>query len=463
MSDLNVNNLNRREIRVPALPRVEGEGGLLLELDGQAVVRAQMRIYEPPRFFESFLRGRDFREVPDIVARICGICPVAYQMSASQALERALGVSDAKYPGVRLLRDLLYCGEWIESHVLHIFMLSLPDFLGYESVITMAADHAPLVKRALRIKKAGNAVVSLLGGRSVHPVGACVGGFYKSPELSAVRELLPEVRACCSEMCDLTLWLAGQVKFPAMSEDYELLSLSPLGEYPMNRGRILSSKGLDLDQDEFDSAIEERQAPHSTALVAQVKGRGAYLVGPLARLNLNHEKLHPQASDLLKKVIATAHAPLPWMNIYLSLLARAVETVHALALAGDCLEAFSPAATCRIPLEPRAGAGAHGTEAPRGLCWHRYRLEADGTVAEVRIIPPTSQNQAAIERDLATVAKRWAASPDAELAGKCEQMVRSYDPCISCAVHCLTLKRRKPAEIGGQHGSAASDPDCRLR
>lgn len=435
-----------RTIRVAALARVEGEGALHLEMDGDQVRDVRLEIYEPPRFYEAFLRGRNYTEVPDITARICGICPVAYQMGSCHALEKALGVFRQLDPVVATLRNLLYCGEWIESHVLHMFLLHLPDFLGFESAISMAEDHGPLVKRALRIKKVGNEIVSLLGGRSVHPVGVCVGGCYRVPEAAAVAKLAPQVQACLDEMCDITTFLAEQVEFPDLERDYEFLSLVSPDEYPMNHGRIRSSRGLDVDQEEFLEVVEEFQVPHSTAYHARIKERGAYLVGPLARINLCHEQLHPRAAELLERVCKQIEQPLPWQNNYFSLLARGVETVHALALAHDILLNYQRPPRCRISIQPRAGVGGHGTEAPRGICWHQYRTNADGTIAAARIIPPTSQNQATIEQDLRLLAERLTSAADEEAALQCEHLIRNYDPCISCSVHFLKFTRSQYAE-----------------
>jgi coenzyme F420-reducing hydrogenase alpha subunit len=435
------NTSSERLIKVGALARVEGEGALHVKMRDGRVDEVRLEIYEPPRFFEALLRGRDFREVPDITARICGICPVAYQMGACHALEKAMGAFDQVDPAIRALRNLLYCGEWIESHVLHMFMLHLPDFLGYESAISMAADHGPTVARALRLKKLGNDLVSLLGGRAVHPVGVCVGGFYKAPSSEEAQRLLPEVRRGIEEMCELTEFLVTRIQYPRLERDYEFVALCPEAEYPMNLGRIRSSKGLDVDQSEFGDAIEERQVEHSTALHSVVKGRGAYMVGPLARLNLNHEKLHPRAGEMLRRACDFLKAPLPWRNNFLSLPARAIETVHALALAEAILNNYEPPARSRIPITPRAGAGGHGTEAPRGICWHGYRTEADGTIGAARIIPPTSQNQRAIEEDLREMAARLVDVDDEAAALRCEHLIRNFDPCISCSVHFLKFDR----------------------
>ena len=429
----------QRTIQVDALARVEGEGALYLTLRQGKVEQARLRIYEPPRFFESFLRGRHFREVPDITARICGICPVAYQMSSYHALENALGVAGQIDPGIRTLRNLLYCGEWIESHVLHMFMPHLPDFLGYESVISMAEDHRPVVQRALMLKKLGNQIVAIVAGRSVHPVGVCVGGFYSAPEADRWAKLLPALKAGVDDMSELTLFLAEKVEYPDFEQDYEFVALKPDDEYPMNLGPIASNKGFCVEQEEYLDVIEETHVEHSTALHAAVKGRGSYHVGPLARLNLNADKLHPRAAELLPKVCEAVGRSLPWQNSFFSLPARALETVHSLALAADILESYRPPKRSQVPIEPRAGKGAAATEAPRGVLWHEYETDSEGLITAARIIPPTSQNQSQIEADLRGLAEKMSQLDDAELGLRCEHLIRNYDPCISCSVHFLKL------------------------
>jgi coenzyme F420-reducing hydrogenase alpha subunit len=294
------------------------------------------------------------------------------------------------------------------------------------------------------MKKLGNQLVALLGGRAVHPVGACVGGFHRAPDVDAARAMLDETRQCLDIMCDLTLFFAEKIEYPDLERDYEFVALSPEDEYPMNLGRIVSNKGLNIDPQDYLDAVEERHVEHTTALHAVVRGRGAYMVGPLARLNLNSEKLHPRAAELLPKVCKAIKRKLPWKNNFLSLPARALETVHALALSADILESYQRPARSRIPLTPRAGTGGHGTEAPRGICWHRYRTEADGSIAEARIIPPTSQNQMTIEEDLRQLAEQLTSLDDEAAALRCEHLIRNYDPCISCSVHFLKFQREYP-------------------
>lgn len=432
-------NSEPRTIRVDALARVEGEGRLHLTIRDGEVDEARLEIFEPPRFYEAFLRGRDFREVPDITARICGICPVAYQMSSCHALERALGVSAQIDPGIRTMRDLLYCGEWIESHVLHMFMLHLPDFLGYESAISMAEDHGDLVQRALRLKKAGNRILDILGGRSVHPVNVCVGGFCSLPDPQRWSEFLPELKTSLEDMCELTMFLAENVEYPDFDGDYEFVALHSADDYPMNDGTIVTSRGTRIQQEDFLELIEEKHVPHSTSLQAVIKGRGPYLVGPLARLNLNAGQLHRRAAELLPKVCRAVGHDLPWRNNFLSLPARAVETVHAFACAVDILDNYRHPHRSRVPVEPRVGVGGAATEAPRGLLWHRYQTDANGLIKSAHIIPPTAQNQKQIEQDLRRRAQQLVDLDDEELCMRCESVIRNYDPCISCSTHFLKL------------------------
>lgn len=439
-----------RTIEVGALARVEGEGALHVNMRDGQVDAVRLEIYEPPRFFEALLRGRGYAEVPDITARICGICPVAYQMGSCHALERAMGVFDEVDPWIRSMRDLLYCGEWIESHVLHMFMLHLPDFFGYESAISMAEDFGPTVKTALRIKKVGNQIVTALGGRSVHPVGVRVGGFYRAMQPAAAEGLLVGVKAALEEMKELSEFLAKKVEYPEFDRDYEFLALRHESQYPMNLGRIVSSRGLNIDQESFLDAIQEQQVPHSTAFHATIKERGSYLVGPLARLNLNAECLHPIARETAEMFCKSLEKSLPWRSSFLSLPARAIETVHALALAADTLAAYRLPDRSFVPIEPVAGIGGHGTEAPRGICWHQYATNDDGTIASARIIPPTSQNQMTIEEDLRLVANEVATLSDEDAALRCEQVIRNYDPCISCSVHFLKFERSWSTSPGTQ-------------
>ena len=424
-----------RTIRVSAISRVEGEGALNITVRDGQIVAAQLNIYEPPRFFEAFLRGREVREVTDLVARICGICPVAYQMSAAHALEKAVGL--AVPAGVRELRRLLYCGEWIESHALHVYMLHAPDFLGFESGISMAAKHRDIVERGLRMKKIGNRILEVLGGRAVHPINVTVGGFYRSPGVADVRSLLPELQWGLNASVETFRW-AATFEFPTLEVDYESVSLRHPSEYPMNEGRIVSSRGVDVSAEEYEQFFAERHEPQSTALHSVMLPEGRpYLVGPLARINLCRDQL----SETAKREADAAHLEWPCRNNFKSILARSLELITAFEEAIRLVMAYQAEPNpSRAEYALRPGEGCHATEAPRGLIYHRYRIGLDHLIAEVKIVPPTSQNQGQIERDLTAFLPSVLDRDDREVARRCEHMIRNYDPCISCATHFLTLK-----------------------
>jgi len=422
----------RKTIKVNYLARVEGEGALHVNIKDSRVEDVRLEIFEPPRFFEAFLRGRDFTETPDIVARICGICPVAYQMSAVHALEQGLGV---RVDGpLRDLRRLLYCGEWIESHVLHIYMLHAPDFLRYESAIEMAKDHRSDVERGLRLKKAGNAIVQTLGGREVHPINVKVGGFYRVPSRRDLGPLAETLKLARDLAVETVRWVT-EFDFADFERNYEFVSLQHPAEYPMNEGRIVSSAGLDIDVPEYDDHFEERQVPHSTALHSAIKGRGRYFVGPLARYNLNYPTLAPIARELAKE----AGLGEKCRNPFKSIVVRAVEVLHACDEALRLIDHYEQPAEPAVAVSPRASQGYGCTEAPRGLLYHRYKLDDAGIILDAKIVPPTSQNQSTIEDDLRDLVQRNVELDKSELQWRCEQTIRNYDPCISCATHFLKL------------------------
>ena len=311
-----------RTIRVDYIARVEGESSLELYVHNGAIDAVRLSIFEPPRFFEALLRGRGFEEVLDIVARICGICPIAYQMSGVHAVEDALGIEvDAP---IRALRRLLYCGEWIQSHALHIVMLHAPDFLGYPDAIEMARDHGEAVERALALKKAGNELLRLLGGREIHPINARIGGFYRVPsraELAPVAEALKNAR----DQAIATLRWTASFPFPECVRDYEFVALRHPDEYPMNAGRIGSSAGLDIVVPDYETEFIERQVPHSTALHSVLKQRGAYLVGPMARYALNRDRLPAELRTLADEVGLEPVC----RNPFRSILVRGIEVIYA--------------------------------------------------------------------------------------------------------------------------------------
>ncbi len=432
------------KINVPVLARVEGEGALSLDIRDGRIERLELRIFEPPRMFEKFLEGRSFEELPDTVARICGICPVAYQMSAVQATERAFGVEPD--PWVSAMRRVLYCGEWIQSHALHIHLLAAPDFLGFENAIEMSAQHADLVRRGLRLQELGNRVIGLFGGRSVHPVGVRVGGFHRAPASAAVEALARELEQSLPEALALLRWTLG-LKLPARREAFISVALRHEEEYPLMAGRLAVGDQLEIDIADYPRYFRELQAPHSTALHSLFHQEGIdqgdgqpYLVGPLARLNLNFQQL----PGVVQTELRTGGLSAPSQNLFHSVVARAAEIYLAIDEAARLLRNYTMPARPYIEVKPRQGEAAGCTEAPRGTLWHQYAFDPQGRICRARIVPPTSQNQARIEADLRDGLETFGLDrPEDDLRKCAETIVRNYDPCISCATHFLRVKVRR--------------------
>ncbi|WP_321478348.1 nickel-dependent hydrogenase large subunit [uncultured Paludibaculum sp.] len=424
------------KIEVPVLARVEGEGALSLKVKNGRIVDLRLKIPEPPRLFEGFLAGRHCTEVPDITSRICGICPIAYQMSSIHALERGLGVE--VHPQIRALRRLFYCGEWIESHVLHIYMLHAPDFLGCQDVVELAAVNRDAVLRALRMKKIGNHLVTVLGGREIHPVGACIGGFHRIPAQQDLAALVPDLEWALEASLE-TVKFAASLPCPDLDVDYEFVAVHHPTEYAMNEGRIVSNKGLDIEADEFEDHSQEQHVRHSNALHSVLKSRHSYLTGPLARFNLNFDTLPPVAVDA---AVAAGCRP-PVNNPFRGIIVRAVELVFACHEALRLISEYDPPPHAKVPLRMRAARCAAATEAPRGLLYHRYEVDAQGFVQSARIVPPTAQNLKRIEDDLWCYVPSLLTLSNDDIAWRAEQAIRNYDPCISCATHFLKLDLRR--------------------
>ena len=419
-------------LHVGTLARVEGEGGLHLEIHDGKVTQAELRIFEPPRFYEAFLRGRAWTEPPDITARICGICPVAYQFSSCMALEDACGVTVPQAIGT--MRRLLYCGEWIESHALHVYLLHAPDFLGYPGAIEMAADHPAVVERGLRLKKVGNELMTLVGGRSVHPVNVRLGGFYRMPTVAELRALRPALERGLEDAME-TVRLVATFDFPDMEQPYPYLSLRPETGYPIEAGDVVTTAGDTWPVRDFTQHIQEQHVAHSNALHATLDGGGPYVVGPLARYTLNHDRLSPLAREAAHEggLGATCRNP------FRSIVVRAVELVEVLVEALRIIDGWRDGVPPAVPVPARAGEGFGATEAPRGVLFHRYVLDDAGIILDAQIVPPTSQNQPSIEADVRELAQRWVELSDHDLSHRCEAAIRNYDPCISCATHFLDL------------------------
>lgn len=335
---------------------------------------------------------------------------------------------------LRALRRLLYCGEWIESHALHVYMLHAPDFLGYPDAIRMAQDFPDVVKRGLQMKKVGNAIVAFLGGREIHPVNVRVGGFYKVPEKREFAQLAEQLKWGRDAALETVRWVA-QMPFPDFEQDYEFVSLWHPDEYPFNEGRLVSNKGLDIAVQDYEEHFIEEQVPYSSALHSRLKERGSYFVGPLARYNLNFAQLSPLAQEAAH---AAGLGP-TCRNPFQSIIVRSVEMLYAFDEALRIIDQYEKPEQPAVRMRPRAASGSACTEAPRGILYHRYRIDDEGLIRDARIIPPTSQNQKTIENDLRHYVEQYISMPQEQLTWQCEQAIRNYDPCISCSTHFLKL------------------------
>jgi len=412
-------------IKVDYLARVEGEGALHLKVRDDKVIDAKLRIFEPPRFFEAFLRGRKFTEAPDITARICGICPIAHQTSSATAMEHACGVEVGGQ--LRELRRLIYLGEYIESHALHIFMLHAPDFLGYEDAIQMAGDYPDM-------KKLGNAIMTLIGGREIHPVNLKVGGFYSVPSKKELEGFVEELKWARDASLETVRW-TSKLDFPDFHEDYEFVALRLPDEYAVIDGDLATGSGREFPVSKYEDHFVEEQASHSTSLRSQTADNKLYHVGPLARYSINFDKLSPIAQQAALEAGLASKC----FNSYQSIIVRAVETLHACEESLRIIENYEPPEKPAVEVTPRAGTGYGCTEAPRGIDYHRYSIDDRGLITSAKIVAPTSQNQKIIESDLFKFASENIDLPNEQLRLRCEQLIRNYDPCISCSCHALEL------------------------
>ncbi len=429
--------------KVEYLTRVEGHGSIVVEVRNGTLAACRFDVVEAPRFFEALLRGRSIFEAQHITSRICGICACAHSLASIQAAEGALGVT----PSLQTitLRRLLLDLEFIDSHVLHIYLLALPDLVGAKSFLPLVASHEKVVRRALRLKKTVNRLSDVLVGRHVHPISAIIGGFTKIPterELVQMHESLialrPDIEATVTLMTSLT--------FPDFEHPTEYVALiSDDGAYPLLAGDIGSTDGVRLAKQEYRRATNEKVVPHSSAKHTHLS-RDSCTVGARARFNLNHDKLLPRGKEAARELGLEA----PSHNPFLNTVAQTVEAAHcleeAIGLVGELLEhgvdrteAFVVGLneSGRIPV--RAGGGVGAIEAPRGILFHHYEIDDAGIITDADCVIPTNQNLASIERDLRAFVPGILHQSDAEVTLGLEMLVRSYDPCISCSTHLVRL------------------------
>jgi len=421
------------DINVPVMVRVEGEGGLEFTAKNGEIEQLHLKIYEPPRLFEKFLEGQQYTEVPTMAARICGICPIAYQMTSIRAIERLFGVDPG--PWVHDMRRVVYCGEWLQSHALHIHLLATPDFLGYDNAIAMAADHPDTVKRGMKLQGLGNDLLSLLGGRSVHPIGLRVGGFYRAPQKREVSDLIDRLEDAIDDAREVVAWTAG-LDLPIDQQAFNCVAVHHDQEYAISEGSVISTKHQQVSFDDYPKRFKEHQVKHSTAFYSTLDNE-SYFVGPLARMNLNFEQLPEE----VKILCADVGLSFPSTNMFDNVRARAVESYYSIVEALRILKTYQRPKQAYVDVAPKPGIARHCTEAPRGLIFHQFKIDGNGRVETATMIPPTSQNQGSIEANLKNAVLNYGLdNSDYDLQMLCEKIIRNYDPCISCSTHFLKLK-----------------------
>ncbi|HDR06787.1 MAG TPA: Ni/Fe hydrogenase subunit alpha, partial [Candidatus Coatesbacteria bacterium] len=421
-----------RTITVEHLCRVEGHGGVIVELENGAVKNVRMDIYEGLRFFESFLKRVRWADIPEVACRICAICSGVHNIVASQAIEDAFGVVVSEQ--TRLLRRLFVHGGNIESHALHIFLLALPDLVRprYNSVIELAQELPDAARIGLDIKKCGNEIQDLVGGREIHPCNTKIGGFGRIPDKDVFKHLRNRLEASL-ENAKALIPLIKDLELPAyLTGKGTFIGLKPEGgAYGYMGDHIAASDGALYDVHEYRRVTNEYVVPYSHAKFSAYNGE-PYVVGALARLNLFGDLLHREARTIARRL---GFAP-PVASIFHNTVAQFIELVDSIE---DSLEAIEHILADYEPDEPtpevrpKAGWGAAGIEAPRGTLYHAYGFDHDGRCTEADIITPTCQNLAAMERDIRAMVEANPGFSDEEIHFHAEIIVRAYDPCISCS------------------------------
>jgi sulfhydrogenase subunit alpha len=432
-----------RTINVEHLARVEGHGGITVELDGDIITAVRFDVFEGARLLEALLRGRHFTDVAPTISRVCSICSAAHSVTSLMATERAFGVETTRQ--TQQLRDLLFRGESIESHALHLFLLAAPDYLGYPSAIAMAADALPTVALGLRLKKLGNRIQALIGGREIHPVNCVPGGFGAIPSPASLAELRDLLEAGIADARAAVDVIATLPAADFCQEDIAFAALAGAADYSYDQGDTLvvisGSTRREFAVNSYRNLTNETVVAHSHAKHSHLDGR-PFMVGSLARLTLHHERLLPVALHAMDRLGLT----LPSRNPMDNNKAQAVELVHDIEVARRMVirmqeEGLRPERP--LPVRPRAGTGTAVTEAPRGLLVHSYTYDDAGVVTAADVITPTAMNAASIERHFQATIHQNPDLDDATLKLRLEMVARAYDPCISCSVH--IVRRRDVA------------------
>ncbi len=426
--------MNKR-IDVHHVTRVEGHGNIVVEVENGELKNCRFEVVETPRFFEAMLRGRPYTEASHITSRICGICATGHATASLRASEKALGVELSEQSW--LLRKLTFHGEILDSHILHVYMLVAPDFLGVGSVIPLVGSHPEVVLRALRMKKLAGDLCAMVTGRHTHPIAMVVGGFTHFPkmsELEAMRQRLIDLR----KDVEATVELFSKLPWPEFERDTEYVSLSKPDEYAFIDGDIVTSDGVRVPPERYKEVTNEFMVPHSTAKFTRNK-RESLMVGALARFNNNYDLLHPKA----KEAAAALGMKPKVTNTFLNSAAQVVEIVHSTEdsiriieeLLNRGVQPEEPA-----PVKHMPGEGVGVAEVPRGLLIHHYAIGEDGRITAANCIIPTNQNINNLEHDMRAWVPKVMHKPEPQMQLDLEMLVRAYDPCISCSVHVLKIQ-----------------------
>jgi sulfhydrogenase subunit alpha len=420
-------------INVHHLTRVEGHGNIEVNLKKGTIEKCSWNVVEAPRFFEAFLQGRPYQEVNHITSRICGICSIGHQMASLKATEAAMGIKISEQ--TQLLRKLLLHGENLQSHVLHTYFLVAPDFFGVGSVFPLVNTHKDVVLRALSLKKLANDLCDLVGGRTVHPIRCKVGGFTCLPKMSEMEQVRGRLEDARPEI-DKTVDLFATLKIPAFVRETEYVALSSRSEYPLYEGELTSSDAGTFADAEYLKVTNEYCVPQSTAKYTRHK-RESFMVGALARFNINHERLHPRA----KKAAVALNLKAPCHNPFMISVAQVVELVDSLEQAISLIDTILAKGLQEeaLQVKPRAGRGVGIVEVPRGILFHDYTYNDQGEVVSANCIIPTNQNHANIQKDMEAFLPTILDQSHDAIRLNLEMLVRAYDPCISCSTHYLDV------------------------
>jgi coenzyme F420-reducing hydrogenase alpha subunit len=424
-------------LEIKHLTKVEGHGSLLIDTSEKEVKEVKLNIFEGSRFFESFMRGRSYQEAPEISSRICGICTVAHSLAALKTVEAAVGISPSDQ--TIQLRKLMHSAATIQSHILHLYFLALPDYFGYESALAMVKDHPEAVKRALRMKQLSNKFSEVIGGRAVHPITPVIGGFSQLPTKAQLKHLTEDLKELKKDAAE-TIELMRSIKIPEFSRKVRYLSLFRDRSYPLYEGDEISSGDSHFNIADYRSHVREFVASHSTAKHSVDETGKSFMVGALARANVNGKYL----SDAAKEAVDSLGIKFPNYNSYNNNSAQAVEVVQCLAEMGDILEKLlhNGIKDEKPEGEIKAGEAAAAVEAPRGTLYHYYKIDDRGRISDVDVITPTAQNLKNAEEDIRELVPQLLDLNlgKEELMLSLEELVRAYDPCISCSTHFLEVK-----------------------